>query len=80
MQTSRLAHDCSAARQPTPRGIIGERRRGMVGTCTAHWTLLTRGMAFIVGFLLLLGVGMGSAADGDIAPRIVAVQWVVFAR
>jgi branched-chain amino acid transport system substrate-binding protein len=35
----------------------------MGGTCTAHWTLLTRGMAFIVGYLLLIGVGMGSAAE-----------------
>ena len=26
----------------------------MVGTCTAHWTFLTRGMAFMVGLLLLL--------------------------
>ena len=35
----------------------------MVGTCTAHWTLLTRGMAFMVGFLLLLWGGLGHAAE-----------------
>ena len=35
----------------------------MVGICTAHWTLLTRGMAFTVGFLLLLWGGMGHAAE-----------------
>jgi branched-chain amino acid transport system substrate-binding protein len=35
----------------------------MVGTCTAHWTLLTRGTAFIVGLLLLLWGGMGNAAE-----------------
>ena len=56
-----------------PRGIIGERRRGMVGTCTAHWTLLTRGMACMVGFLLLLWGGMGNTARRratfSLAPR-----------
>ena len=35
----------------------------MVGTCTAHWTPLTRVMAFIVGFLLLLWGGTGNAAE-----------------
>ena len=35
----------------------------MVGICTVHWTLLIRGIAVIVGFLLLLGVGMGSAVE-----------------
>ena len=35
----------------------------MVGTCTAHWTLLTRGMAVMVGFLLLLWGGLGNAAE-----------------
>src|SRR5262245_4545410 len=42
---------------------MGERRRDMVGTCTAHWILLTRGLAFMVGFLLLLWSGMGHAAE-----------------
>src|SRR6516164_6492792 len=46
-----------------PRGNFGERKRGMVGTCTAHWTPLTRVMAFIVGFLLLLWGGTGNAAE-----------------
>jgi hypothetical protein len=35
----------------------------MVGTCTVHGTLLTRGMAFIVGLLLLLWGGTGNAAE-----------------
>jgi len=35
----------------------------MVGTCTTHLTLLTRGMAFMAGFLLLLWGGMGHAAE-----------------
>lgn len=35
----------------------------MVGTCTAHVTLLTRGMALMAGFLLLLWSGMGHAAE-----------------
>src|SRR5262245_36570699 len=35
----------------------------MAGTCIAHWTFLTRGMAFIVGFLVLLGIGVGGAAE-----------------
>jgi branched-chain amino acid transport system substrate-binding protein len=35
----------------------------MVGICTVHWTFLTRGMACIVGFLLLLWGGIGHAAE-----------------
>src|ERR687887_1287221 len=35
----------------------------MGDTCTVRWALLTRGMAFIVGCLLLLGGGIGSAAE-----------------
>ena len=35
----------------------------MVGTCTAHVTLLMRGMAFMAGFLLLVWSGMGHAAE-----------------
>src|SRR5262249_44385821 len=46
------------------REIIGARRRDMVGTCTAYWALLTRGMAFMVGFLLLLWGGTGNTAEG----------------
>jgi hypothetical protein len=38
----------------------------MVGTCTAHWTFLTRGMAFMVGLLLLLWSGIGHAAEAGI--------------
>src|SRR5215831_20841755 len=57
---------CMAATWNTgaaPRENFGERRRGMVGTCTTHWTLLTRGMAFLVGLLLLLWGGTGNAAE-----------------
>src|SRR5215475_7888270 len=35
----------------------------MVSTCTVHWILLTRGLAFMVGFLLLLWSGMGHTAE-----------------
>jgi branched-chain amino acid transport system substrate-binding protein len=35
----------------------------MADTSTAHRALLMRGMAFMLGFLLLLGVGMGNAAE-----------------
>ena len=38
----------------------------MVGTCTAHWTFLTRGMACMVGLLLLLWSGIGHAAEAGI--------------
>ena len=45
----------------------------MVGIRTAHWTPLTRGMAFIAGLLLLLWGGRGSAAEAPneilLAPR-----------
>src|SRR6266446_8558422 len=42
---------------------MGERRRGMVGICTVHWTLVTRRLAFMVGFLLLLWSALGHAAE-----------------
>src|SRR5215510_3897382 len=46
-----------------PRGNFGERGRGMAGTCTAHWILLTRGLAFMAAVLLLLWGGTGNAAE-----------------
>jgi len=63
--------------------IMSERRRDMVGTCTAHWTLLTRGMAFMAGFLLLLWGGMGHTAEApkDILNwRHAAAEWALYAH
>ncbi len=39
----------------------------MVGTCTAHWTLLTRRLGFMMGFLLLVCGGAGNAAEAPSA-------------